>query len=123
MTQEIYSNLLQDQSYGEHFASLLDHLKQSEQLAMIEAIFRDIQKKYFPGDLSGTSSFSAGAKELVTGVATLCSIILGDRVFLRSQVTEWLEKGQGGSIQTMGLRRALLATYTGDSGKLHKDSG
>lgn len=122
LTQEIYSTLLQDHSYGARFGSLFDHLKPSEQIAILEAIFRDVQKKYFSHELSGTLSSSAVSSETITGVATLCSTIIEGRALLKSQVTEWLEKGQGGSIQAVGLRRALLATYTGDSGKSHGDS-
>lgn len=116
LAQEIYSNLLHDQSYGARFGLLLDHLKQAEQLAILEAIFRDIQKKHFPEDLSGARS-SVAPNETITGVATLCSAIIGDRIFLRNQITEWLAKSQGGSIQTVGLRRALLATFTDQAGK------
>lgn len=120
LAQEIYSNLLHDQSYGARFGLLLDHLKQAEQLAILEAIFRDIQKKYFSEDLSGVGS-SAAPNEIITGAATLCSAIIGDRIFLRNQITEWLAKSQGGSIQTVGLRRALSATFTDQSGKFCRD--
>jgi telomere length regulation protein len=86
-----------------------------------EAIFRDIQKLYFPDDLAGTSTSPVGSNGVITGVAALCSAIIGDRPFLKSQVSEWLSKSQGGSIQTIGLRRALLATYNDRNGEFHTD--
>lgn len=82
---------------------------------MIEAIFRDIQKRYFSADISGDFEQLAVQNEIVTGVSALCSAIIGGRPSLKNQISEWLSKSQGGSIQTIGLRRALLATYH-DSG-------
>lgn len=84
---------------------------------MVEVVFRDVQKKYFSHDLSNTFGSSDAAGDVVTGVAALCSAIIGDRSFLKSQVTDWLAKTQGGSIQTVGLRRALLATYNDRIGR------
>lgn len=84
---------------------------------MVEAIFRDIQKLYFPGDIAGTFISPVGSNGVIAGVAALCSAIIGDRPFLKSQVLEWLSKSQGGSIQTIGLRRALLATYNDRNGE------
>lgn len=88
---------------------------------MIEAIFRDIQKHYFQDDFAGTFSSPAESQSVITGVAALCSAIIGDRPFLKSQLSEWLSKSQGGSIQTIGLRRALLATYKDRNGEFPAD--
>lgn len=55
--------------------------------------------------------------EPIKGVATLICTIISSRPDLESQVVEWLSKSQGGSISTLGLRRALLATYSSRGGK------
>ncbi|OQD72946.1 hypothetical protein PENDEC_c018G04184 [Penicillium decumbens] len=111
VVREIYSGLLLSQSFPGQFGLLLDSLRQPEQVSVVEAIFRNIQKLYFPDDLAGTFISPVGSNGVIAGVAALCSAIIGDRPFLKSQVLEWLSKSQGGSIQTIGLRRALLATY------------
>lgn len=77
-----------------------------------------MQKLYFPDDLAGTLNLPVQSDGIIAGVSALCSAILGGRPFLQSQISEWLQKSQGGSIQTIGLRRALLATYTDRNGEL-----
>ncbi|KAJ5679235.1 hypothetical protein N7462_007479 [Penicillium macrosclerotiorum] len=111
LARELYSGLLFDQSSSKQFGILMEHLRQSEQLSLLEAIFRNIQRLYFPHDFSPTFGQEETTGSVVPGVAALCSTILGDGPLLRHQVTDWLSKGQGGSIQTVGLRRALIATY------------
>lgn len=44
-------------------------------------------------------------------MAALISTVISSRPDLENQVVEWLSKSQGGSINTLGLRRALLATF------------
>jgi telomere length regulation protein len=117
LVRKIYSGLLIEPSIPDHFGMLLDHLRQSEQLAVVEAIFRDVQKKHFSEDLAGTITQPFTPDEIVKGVAALCAIIIGSRPFLKSQILDWLSKSQGGSIQTLGLRRALLATLATQEGK------
>ncbi|KAJ5168433.1 uncharacterized protein N7482_004027 [Penicillium canariense] len=111
LVREIYLSLLFEQSSSGQFGLLMDHLKLPEQLAMLEAIFRDVQKTHFSYDLSGSFEQPEAFGSIVTGVAALCKIIIADRPFLKNQITDWLSKSQGGSIQTVGLRRALIATY------------
>lgn len=60
---------------------------------------------------------SIAPSEPIKGVAALISTIISSRPDLESQVVEWLSKSQGGSISTLGLRRALLATYNNRGGK------
>ncbi|CAL5868119.1 uncharacterized protein PFLUO_LOCUS2343 [Penicillium psychrofluorescens] len=110
LVRKIYSGLLIEPSIPDHFGMLLDHLRPSEQLVVVEAIFRDVQKKHFSEELAGTITQPFTPDEIVNGVAALCAIVIGNRPFLKSQVLDWLSKSQGGSIQTLGLRRALLAT-------------
>ncbi|CAG8178648.1 unnamed protein product [Penicillium nalgiovense] len=112
VVKEIYSDLLLSQSLPTHFGILLDHLRQTEQLAFVEAVFRDIQRKHFLNDLSGAVGQSITPSEPIKGVAGLISAIISSRPVLESQVLEWLAKSQGGSINTFGLRRALLATLS-----------
>ncbi|KAJ5756050.1 hypothetical protein N7533_005593 [Penicillium manginii] len=118
LVREIYSALLLDQQLVNRFGLLLDHLRQSEQLVMLEAIFRDIQKRYFSAENSGDHEQLATNTEIISSVAALCSTIIGDRSYLKNQISEWLCKSQGGSIQTIGLRRAILAAYHDSSDSL-----
>lgn len=74
---------------------------------MTEAVFRDVEKRFFSEDLP----IEADANQTISGVATLCSSVISNRPRLESQVVDWLSKGQGGSIQTVGLRRALVTTF------------
>jgi telomere length regulation protein len=102
---------------------LLDHLRRTEQLAFVEAIFRDIQRKHFLDDLSGTVGQSITPSEPIKGVAVLISVMISSRPDLESQVVEWLSKSQGGSINTLGLRRALLATLSNRGSKFALPKG
>ncbi|KAJ5835473.1 hypothetical protein N7447_001499 [Penicillium robsamsonii] len=108
--KEIYAGLLLEQSSPACFGVLLNHLRRTEQLAFVEAIFRDIQRKHFSDDLSGIVSPSLTPSKSIEGVAALISAVISSRPGLEIQVMEWLSKSQGGSINTLGLRRALLAT-------------
>lgn len=117
LVRKIYSGLLIEPSIPDHFGMLLDHLRPSEQLVVVEAIFRDVQKKHFSEELAGTITQPFTPDEIVNGVAALCAIVIGNRPFLKSQVLDWLSKSQGGSIQTLGLRRALLATLATQEGE------
>ncbi|OQE46525.1 hypothetical protein PENCOP_c001G04323 [Penicillium coprophilum] len=112
VVKEIYSGLLLGQSSPACFEILLNHLRRTEQLAVVEAIFRAIQRKQFSDDLSGTVSPSSTPSESIEGVAALISAAIPSHSVLESQVLEWLSKSQGGSINTLGLRRALLATFS-----------
>lgn len=100
-----------------HFGILLDHLRRTEQLAVLEAIFRDVQRRYFSDDLLGTVGQSITTSEPIKGVAALISAVISSQPDLESQVVDWLSKSQGGSINTLGLRRALLATCSKNDSK------
>jgi telomere length regulation protein len=113
--------LFEQPSYAQ-FGLLFDHLRQPEQVAVLEAIFRDVQKKYFSDDLSESFKQSDAANSVISGVAALCKIVIADRPFLKDQILGWLSKSQGGSIQTVGLRRALLATYNDSTGMFGPNS-
>ncbi|KAJ5089682.1 hypothetical protein N7532_008366 [Penicillium argentinense] len=111
LVRGIYTALLLDQQIVGQFGLLLDNLKQSEQFSLLEAIFRDIQKRYLSDTISESYEQPATGNDIITGVATMCSAFLDGRPTLKNQISEWLCKCTGGSIQTIGLRRALLATY------------
>jgi telomere length regulation protein len=83
----------------------------------VEAVFRDVQRKYFSDDLSWAVGQSITFTEPIKGVAALCSAIISCQPDLESHVVEWLSKSQGGSINTLGLRRALLATFSNRGGQ------
>lgn len=113
---EIYSNLLINQQLAKQYSALFDHLRWTEQLSMLEAIFRDIEKKYFP-----TENFSGDNMDLdqpIGGIAALCSDLISKRTNLESQLVEWLSKGHGGSIQTVALKRAIIVNLAHDKGSV-----
>ena len=111
----IYRGLLIDQPFPKQFDSLLEHLRATEQVAVMEAIFRDVQKKYFSEKISMEADSTSN--QTIDGVAALCSHIIGNRPYLESQIADWLSKGQGGSIQTVGLRRALVVNFASKNGE------
>ncbi|KAL4966055.1 telomere length regulation TEL2 family protein [Aspergillus stella-maris] len=121
LVREIYSSLLIEPALSEQFKALFDHLRWTEQLTLVEAVFRDVEKKYF-----STESFSEDEMVLdqpISGVAALCSVIISKRAALENQLVEWLSKGQGGSIQTSALRRAIIANLAHQKGKpLHSSN-
>ncbi|KAL4994686.1 telomere length regulation protein-domain-containing protein [Aspergillus recurvatus] len=107
LVREIYYNLLVEQTLSEQYTALFDHLRWTEQLAVLDTIFRDIEKRYF-----STESFGGNGMDLdqpINGVAALCSVLILKRANLESQLVDWLSKGQGGSIQKLSLRRAIIA--------------
>lgn len=115
---EIYSNLLINQQLAKQYSALFDHLRWTEQLSMLEAIFRDIEKKYFP-----TENFSGDNMDLdqpIDGIAALCSDLISKRTNLESQLVEWLSKGHGGSIQTVALKRAVIVNLAHDKGSVYR---
>jgi telomere length regulation protein len=119
LVREIYSGLLLGSALPTHFDSFYDKLRPTEQLAFLESVFRDLQKKYFPVSISYLD-FAKTSGQNVEGVAALCSIIISKSPHLMSQVSEWLAKGQAGSIYTVGLRRALLAALSDRKGNVFR---
>lgn len=117
IVREIYSGLLVNQDLPKHFSSFLDGLRPREQIAVLESVFRSIEKKHFSDEISGLVEGDKNLSERINGVATLCSILMGNRPHLESQIADWLAIGQGASIQTIGLRRALLANFAKSRGK------
>jgi telomere length regulation protein len=116
LVREIYSGLLVDQSLPSQFALLLDGLRQTEQIAVLEVSFRDIQRKHFSDEVPGFAGGYQIPNETVRGVATLLSMLIGERSQLEGQIADWLSAGQGGSIHTIGLRRAILANFASRKG-------
>jgi telomere length regulation protein len=122
LVRKIASELLFEQPSLAQFGLLVEHLRQPEQVAVLEAIFRDVQKKYFSDNLSEAFRQSDASNDVIAGVAALCKVIIADRPFLKDQILGWLSKSQGGSIQTIGLRRALLTIYGDSTGNFRPNS-
>ncbi|EPS33407.1 hypothetical protein PDE_08369 [Penicillium oxalicum 114-2] len=118
VVREIYSRLLVENSSPQSLGLLIDCLRPLEQVAVVEAIFRDIQKKFFSEDPSESGAMSDLTSPIIASVAALCKLLVMDRPFLREQIMNWLSKGQGGSIYTVGLRRAILSTFNDCAGTL-----
>lgn len=118
LVREIYSNLLIDQQLAKQYSALFDHLRWTEQLSMLEAIFRDIEKQYFPaGNFSGDKM---DLDQSIDSIAALCSDLISKRANLESQLVEWLSKGHGGSIQTIALKRAIIVNLAHDRGNVYQ---
>jgi telomere length regulation protein len=114
LVREIYHNLLVEQTHLEKYTALFDHLRWTEQLTVLDTIFRDIEKRCF-----STESFSGNEKDLsepIDDVAALCSALISKRASLESQLVDWLSDGQGGSIQTVSLRRAIIVNLAHQKG-------
>ncbi|PYH49199.1 telomere length regulation TEL2 family protein [Aspergillus saccharolyticus JOP 1030-1] len=109
LVREIYVCLLINDANIQRYGLLFDHLRPNEQLAFIEAIFRDIEKKHFSGITPG--EMENDSQEVLSAVAALCSFVTKDRPQIQAQIVEWLSKGQGGSIHTTELRRAIVASF------------
>ncbi|KNG89075.1 hypothetical protein ANOM_002938 [Aspergillus nomiae NRRL 13137] len=109
LARELYTSLLINETLRVRYNSLFDKLRPMEQFAVLEAIFREVDKKYFLTLIDESDEAILGQR--VNGVAGLCSSIIGERQHIQTQLLDWLSKGQGGSIQTIGLRRALLASF------------
>ncbi|KAL5364556.1 telomere length regulation protein-domain-containing protein [Aspergillus floccosus] len=110
LVREVYTGLLVNKALSTQYNSLFDNLRPTEQVAFLEASLRDIEKKYFSTELSGSTT-QGSISPVVCAVAGLCSSLVGNRPQLQGQLIDWLAKGQGGSIQTSGLRRALIAGF------------
>ncbi|OGM44882.1 hypothetical protein ABOM_006135 [Aspergillus bombycis] len=106
---ELYTSLLINETLRERYSSLFDELRPMEQFAVLEATFREVDKKYFLTLID--ESNEAILDQHVNVVAGLCYSIIGERQHMQTQLLDWLSKGQGGSIKTIGLRRALLASF------------
>lgn len=117
LVKAIYSGLLVSEDHDQRFRLLLNKLRTTEKIAVTEAIFRDVQKTYLPDDL--VDKEQSVSTETIGGIVTLCSTIVEDQEQLRSQVVEWLATGHGGSIRTIGLRRALVATLAQHEGNFY----
>ncbi|EHA22924.1 hypothetical protein ASPNIDRAFT_174765 [Aspergillus niger ATCC 1015] len=108
VVKEIYTGLLVQRALSEQYSSLFDRLRPTEQLALLEAVFRDLEKRHFSGEIPGDSANNTSG-QVVSSVAALCSNAVSKRLDLQGQIVDWLSKGQGGSIHSLGLRRALVA--------------
>lgn len=120
MAREIYSGLIQDQSFSKPFGLFLDRLRHPVRVAMLRAIFESIQSTYFGLEETVELENSTTSPEIVAGAAALCSSVIGGRPLLESQVTNLLLTNPHLTLFTVGFRRALLATYSDCDGRLPK---
>ncbi|KAI9926433.1 telomere binding protein [Aspergillus wentii] len=111
LVREIYLGLLIDQSFPKQFGLLLDSLRTTEQITILEAVFRDVEKKHFSEEIYGGMIEAQTSNPKVNGIAALWPVVIGNRTNIEIQIVDWLCKGQGGSIQTAGLRRSLLVHF------------
>ncbi|KAJ9304297.1 hypothetical protein DTO217A2_6261 [Paecilomyces variotii] len=114
LIREIYSGVLRDQEFSVQFRRLLENVRVPEQTAMFEAVLRDVEKKYFEGELPSDRPEIQPDNETIGGVAALCASIIKNSQSLRNQTASWLASGQSSCIQGIRLRRALLAVISDD---------
>jgi telomere length regulation protein len=77
----------------------------------------DIERRYFPGHIFVEKAEEIKESDVINGVAALCANFISNSQVLESQLKDWLSTGQGGCIQSIGLRRALLAAFSERKGE------
>jgi telomere length regulation protein len=112
--KELYLNLLDEQDFSTKWGAFFDCLRLQEQKTILESIFRDIEKRYFSKD----EGIENGASDIIGDLAIMFSFIINGRAPLELQIQSWLATGQGGLIQSIGLRRSLLLLFSNNEGKL-----
>ncbi|KAL1884498.1 telomere binding protein [Paecilomyces lecythidis] len=114
LIREIYSAVLCEQDFSVQFRRLLQNVRVPEQTAIFEAVLRDIERKYFEGELPTDRPDDHSDNEVIGGVAAICASIFNDSTALRNQTASWLASGQSSCIQGIRLRRALIAVISSD---------
>lgn len=112
--KELYSSLINDQDFSTRWGPFFDCLRLQEQTTILENIFRHVERTY----LSQDDGSGSEGNEIIGSLAALFSCIMNSRGPLELQVQSWLATGQGGFIQSIGLRRSLLVYYSNKEGKV-----
>ncbi|KAJ5093516.1 hypothetical protein N7456_009377 [Penicillium angulare] len=115
---EIYANIFHDQTFRQRLALLLDNLRLSAQVNILQLIILDLPVRYssirkcdFPSDPQTHS-------EIVSGTAAVLCSIIGDRSHFKDEITNWLTKGRFATTFPVGIDRALIATYNNEDDAL-----
>ncbi|KAJ5727649.1 hypothetical protein N7493_005469 [Penicillium malachiteum] len=108
---EIYSNIIHDQSFAPKLGLLLDNLRLSAQLNILQLILLDLPIKFPSTRQCDYPNEPNKSTELVSGAAAFLSTVIGDRPHLKEEIMSWLSKGQFAAAFPVGINRALVATY------------
>lgn len=116
---EIYSAVLHDRSFSAKFGLLLDRLRPSAQLSILQLILLDLPIKYPSIRLCDYPQSIDSCTEVISGAAAFVSRVIGDRSHLKEEITKWLAKGKFAAAFPVGINRVLVANYTNENGKYH----
>ncbi|OAL67821.1 protein kinase subdomain-containing protein [Trichophyton rubrum] len=117
VVDEILHALLfrKDRPGTENFINLLKFLRQHDQKRILESILRCLERAYLVNLLEKEDKI---ADESISNVSILLSLITRDVVIMKETLKNWLISGIGGSINSVYMRRSLLATFASDPDKL-----
>ncbi|OAX83232.1 hypothetical protein ACJ72_02410 [Emergomyces africanus] len=114
VVREIYDALLlQEGATPDRFGILLDKLRPHDQILFFKSVLRDLETRFlhlFP-NVAKNSLDDPNKHRVIGGVSAIVVMIVRDRDFLRSQLSEWLVSGLETNIKGIDFRRALLASF------------
>ncbi|KAJ5267510.1 hypothetical protein N7478_010318 [Penicillium angulare] len=108
---EIYVKIFHDQTFHQRLALLLDNLRLSAQVNILQLIILDLPVRYPSIRQCDFLSDPETHPEIVSATAAVLSIIIGDRSHFKDEITNWLTKGRFATTFPTTIDRALIATY------------
>ncbi|EFE36888.1 uncharacterized protein ARB_04415 [Trichophyton benhamiae CBS 112371] len=113
VVNEILHTLLfrKDRPGTENFINLLKFLRQHDQKRILESILRCLERAYLVNLLENEDKIADAS---ISNVSIILSLITRDVVIMKETLKTWLISGIGGSINSVYMRRSLLATFASD---------
>ncbi|KAJ5646596.1 hypothetical protein N7490_002968 [Penicillium lividum] len=108
---EIYASILHDPSFSKRFSLFVDKLRLSAQLTILQLILLDLPIRYPSIRLCDYPNDPITCKEIVTGTATLLSMVIGDRAHFKEEIMEWLAKCRFAAAFPVGINRSIVTIY------------
>lgn len=99
----------------ENFINLLKFLRQHDQKRILESILRCLERAYLVNLLENEDKIADAS---ISNVSIILSLITRDVVIMKETLKNWLISGIGGGINSVHMRRSLLATFASDPGKM-----
>ncbi|KAJ5923508.1 hypothetical protein N7454_008753 [Penicillium verhagenii] len=118
LVPEIYANILQDPSFSIKFNLLVDRLRLSAQLTILQIIVMDLPIRYRSIRSCDYPSDPRKCTDIVTGAAKLLSMVIGDRSHFKEEISDWLIKGRFAAVFPVGINRTIVATYDNENSAL-----
>ncbi|KAG5209941.1 Telomere length regulation protein-domain-containing protein [Trichophyton interdigitale] len=95
----------------ENFINLLKFLRQHDQKRILESILRCLERAYLVNLLENEDKIADAS---ISNVSIILSLITRDVVIMKETLKNWLISGIGGGINSVHMRRSLLATFASD---------